>query len=150
MEKIDNNIKKFNDGEIELRLSLGLVSTKQFYYIIYKLSDNTKIGQCGIRLIKSEENYYLGNIEYEIFNKNNGHNYAQKASKLLANVAIYYNVDKLIITANPNNIPSIKTIENLNAKFLEIKKVPKHTKLYKSGSKKVAIYEWDLKERGIK
>lgn len=63
---LQDDINSLSDGEIELRLNLGLESTGQFYYIIYRISDNEKVGQCGIRMKKNEENYYLGNIEYEI------------------------------------------------------------------------------------
>lgn len=148
VNNICESIKVLSDGEIELKLCLGLESNRQFYYIIYRVSDNEKVGQCGIRMQKNEENYYLGNIEYEILPYSRGNHYAEKASRLLARVASYYNVDSLIITANPENKPSIKTIENLGASFIEIKKVPKNTRLYRGGNQYVSIYGWDLKEKG--
>lgn len=148
IKDVQNNLKLLSDGEIELRLNLGLESTGQFYYIIYRISDDEKIGQCGIRMQKSEENNYLGNIEYEILPFSRGNHYAEKATRLLARVASYYGVDELIITANPENKSSIRTIENLGAHFIEVKKVPKNMRLYKSGTPYVSIYEWNLNEKG--
>ncbi len=148
INEIQNDLKLLSDGEIELRLNLGLETTKQFYYMIYRISDNEKVGQCGIRMQKNDENYYLGNIEYEILPYSRGNHYAEKATRLLATVAAYYNVDDLIITANPENKSSIRTIENLGAHFIEVRKVPKNMRLCKSGTPYVSIYEWDLKEKG--
>ena len=148
INEIQNDLKLLSDGEIELRLNLGLETTKQFYYMIYRISDNEKVGQCGIRMQKNDENYYLGNIEYEILPYSRGNHYAEKATRLLATIAAYYNVDDLIITANPENKSSIRTIENLGAHFIEVKMVPKNMRLCKSGTPYVSIYEWNLSEKG--
>lgn len=145
---IPSNIKLISDGEIELKLNLGLESSGQFYYIIYSVSSNDKVGQCGIRMQKNEENYYLGNIEYEILPFSRGNHYAEKATRLLAKVASYYGVEELIITANPENKSSIRTIENLGAHFIEVKNVPKNMRLYQSGTPYVSIYEWNINEKG--
>ena len=67
----------------------------------------------------------LGNIEYEIFEEYRGHNYSQEACMLLGSIAYDNGVTKLMITANVNNLASIKIIENLNAKFVKVMKVPK-------------------------
>jgi len=141
----NNNFEVLYDNEIKLILSIGLPKTKQFYYIIYDVNTLEKIGNCGIRLEENENNIYLGNIEYEIFPKFQGHNYALKATKLLSQIALDYGVTNLNITASPTNFASIKTIEKLGAQFVEIKKVPKKLKLYKK-SKEVAIYNWNLLE----
>jgi len=148
IKEVQNNLRVLSDGEIELRLNLGLEATGQFYYIMYSVSTNEKVGQCGIRMQKNEENYYLGNIEYEILPHSRGNHYAEKATRLLAIVASCYDVDKLIITANPENKSSIRTIENLGAHFIEVKNVPKNMRLYRSGTPYVSIYEWDLNEKG--
>lgn len=150
IKEIENNLKVFSDGEIELKLVLGLEMTKQFYYKIYRISDNEIVGTCGIRLQMNDENYYLGNIEYEILPHSQGNHYAEKATRLLANVAACYNVDRLIITSNPKNKSSLRVIESLGASFIEVKKVPKDMRLYRSGNKSVSIYEWNLKKEGEK
>lgn len=139
---VDDSLKILKDDELRLELSIGLTSSLQFYYLIYDKSNN-KIGQCGIRLSNDDKNNYLGNIEYEIFTQYRGNNYAEKASRLLSYVALYYKVNKIIITASPNNLASIKTIENLGARFIEVRKVPKKMRLYKT-SKEVNVYELNL------
>lgn len=143
---IECNYEVLHDDEIKLILSIGIPKRKQFYYIIYDINTFEKIGNCGIRLEENEDNIYLGNIEYEIFPEFQGHNYAMKATKLLSQIALDYEIINLNITANPTNLASIKTIEKLGAQFLEIKKVPKNMKLYQK-SKEVAIYNWNILEK---
>jgi tagatose 1,6-diphosphate aldolase len=142
MQNVNEKINVLTDGEIELNLLLGLEKTKQFYYAIYDTSLLNKIGQCGIRLTDSVDQY-LGNIEYEIFEPYQGNHYAYKASVLLSEVALLFGYKKVTITANPTNLASIKTIEKLGAKHLYVKDVPKSHRLYKK-SPKVAIYEWNI------
>lgn len=143
---IDESLKIIESDELKLMLTLGLEKSRRFYYKIHD-KDNNYVGNCGIRLLQNSENEILGNIEYEIFEKYRGNNYAEKASKLLTSVALYYNINRLIITANPNNLASNKTIRNLGARFIEVKKVPKNSVLYKS-NKEVNVYNWNIeKER---
>lgn len=121
-----------------------------YRYAIKKVDTNEFIGVCAIRLAKTIENYYLGNVEYKIYEPYRGNNYALEATKLMANVSKYYNVYDLTITANPNNIASIRTIEKLGARFIEVGKIPKKHQLYKRGERYVSIYEWNIKKEGDK
>lgn len=138
------DIKDFENletDEIKLELTIGSIDKKFFYYKIFDINSNY-IGNCGIRLNSDE---YLGNIEYEIFSLYNGNNYAYKACKLLSAIASCYNINSLIITASPTNIPSIKTIKKLGSKFIIRKSVPKSHRLYKT-SEYVNIYRWELEK----
>lgn len=144
---IDESLKILKDDELRLELSLGIASTKQFYYLIYDKEDNY-VGNCGIRLSDDEQYEYLGNIEYEIFKPYRGHDYALKASNLLAAVALFYNVSKITITADPTNLASNKTIQKLGARFIDVRRVPENSLLY-AISKEVNAYEWNI-ERGDK
>ena len=128
----------------EIRLDLSISINNAYYYHIYRKSDNAHIGNCGLRLDSNETNYILGNIEYEIFEDYRGNNYAYQACLLLGDLASSKDVDKLIITSRPTNIPSIKTIEKLGVKYLEVRKVPKNNILYKQGDRFVNIYEWNI------
>lgn len=143
-----NQLDDIYDEEIELDLALGITSKREYYYKIIKLDTLEYIGTCNICLEKNEKNEYLGNIGYCIFPKYQGNNYAYKASKLLSKVAKYYGVDNLLITANPKNLASIKTINKLGAHFVNIRKIPKNHCLYKQGDRYVYAYEWNLKKEG--
>src|SRR5574344_2248710 len=141
-------LSDLHDNEIQLNMTLNIESRKEFYFKINKIDSLECIGTCCLLLRKNHENEYLGNIGYEIYPIHRGHNYAYKASLLLSKLALHYGVDNLIITANPSNLPSIKTITKLGAQYIDIKQVPKNHTLYKQGDRFLAIYEWNLKERG--
>lgn len=53
-----------------------------------------------------------------------------------------HDMEKLIITCNPDNIASRKTCENLGANLLEIVDVPEENDLYQRGEKEKCRYEW--------
>lgn len=142
---MSETFKNLKNEEIILVLTMSLPKTKRFYFKIFKTDTQKCVGRCGIRLEENEENKYLGNIEYEILEQYRGNNYAKKACELLAKVALDYNVESLTITARPDNIASIKTIESLGAKYIEILKVPKNMRLYKT-SKEVNVYRWNLEK----
>lgn len=137
-------VKQIEDEEIKIVLCLAAPDVKQYYYLIFNKSNDEEIGQCGLRLEENADNLYLGNVEYEIYEEYRGNNYAFKATKLLGEIALNLGANNLIITARPDNIPSIKTIEKLKARFVEIRKVPKHMRLYKTGNKIVSVYNWNL------
>lgn len=130
----------------EFRLELTISINNNYYYKAYKKDINEHIGNFGIRLEKNEENYYLGNIEYEVFDEFRGHHYAEKVTKLLTNIAVDKEVDDLYITADPKNLASIKTIEHLGAKFLEVAHVPNYMKLYRRGYKEIAVYNLNVRK----
>lgn len=146
MQKVEENLRILSDNEIELVLSLGLLSSKQFYYTIQDKVTKEKVGQCGIRLLETEENEYLGNIEYELFAPYQGNHLAYKASMLLSSVALFFGIRKVSITTNATNLASIATIQKLGAHYVCVKKVPKKDKLYKT-SHEVLYYEWNLEEK---
>ncbi|MBO5096134.1 MAG: GNAT family N-acetyltransferase [Bacilli bacterium] len=142
LQAVDKSLMVLEDDELRLELSLGLPYSLQFYYFIYDKQNNC-VGNCGIRLFDDEKYKYLGNIEYEIFEQYRGNNYASKACNLLSKVALFYNVDKITITAEPSNLASNKTIQKLGARFIEVRKVPKNMSLHKT-AKHVNAYEWNL------
>lgn len=137
-----------HDEEIRFELTLRLEFKKEFYFRIIEIKTGEYIGTCNLCLKKNRENKYLGNLGYEVFPKYQGNNYAYKASLIASRLALFYGVDNLVITANPSNLPSIKTITKLGAHYIDIKRVPKNHVLYEQGDRFLAIYEWNLKERG--
>jgi tagatose 1,6-diphosphate aldolase len=57
-------------------------------------------------------------------------------------VAQAHEMEKLIITCNPDNIASRKTCEYVGANLLEIVDVPEYNDMYQRGEKEKCIYEW--------
>jgi len=114
------------------------------YYFDVCLLDGTKIGYCDLRVGHNEKTYIGGNIGYGIDEAYRGQNYASKACKLMFELAKRHQMTHLIITCNPDNIASYKTIEKAGGKFKEITDVPKGNEMYFRGERKVKIYQVDL------
>ena len=140
---------KYIKGE-ELNLKLVLKLRDNYYYGMHRNSDNALVGHCELRCEDNYDNKYLGNIGYEVFENYQGNNYAYKASELLGKLAYDLGMTKLKLTCRPNNEPSIRTIEKLPVKFIDVVKVPRDTVLYKQGDRYLKIYEWNLKKEGEK
>ena len=75
-----------------------------------------------------------------------GHHYASEACKLVVDVARYHGMDKLILTCESENIASRKTIERLNAVFIEEAIPSKDYRYYYDGISKNCIYSLPLNE----
>jgi predicted acetyltransferase len=132
---------------LKLVLSIDLPNKNEKYFYIYKNETDEYIGNCGIRLDNNLDNYYLGNIEYEIFAQYRGNHYSKEACLLLAEEAYSNNLKSLIVTANVKNKSSIKIIESLGAKLINVTKVPKKCVLYRQGDRVLNIYEWNIQKR---
>lgn len=115
-----------------------------YWWNIVLNSNNTKVGKISFRIGNNYHSYYNGNIGYEVDEKYRGNHYALKACQLVLKVAKYYNMDKIYLTCDFNNIASSKTIEKLGAKYLEEVKPPKDYVFYYENMPKQKIYELKL------
>lgn len=140
------------DGEISLKIEDKTPSSDEKGYLPayrYKIilhDSNITIGNIDIRIGYNENIYYGGNIGYGIEKSYRGNNYASKACKIIRQVAIAHEMDKLIITCNPDNLPSRKTCEKTGLKLKEIVDLPQHNEMYQEGERQKCIYEWILSE----
>lgn len=100
-------------------------------HINFKTGDTRHIHQC------------VGHIGYEILKEYRGRSYAYWACKAIAPLvkSVY---DKVVLTCDPENIASKKTIEKLSATFINEVAVPIHDPSYHSGSRMKRRYEWVL------
>ncbi|MBK1810702.1 GNAT family N-acetyltransferase [Clostridium sp. YIM B02505] len=140
------------DGEISLKVEDKTPSNDEKGYLPayrYKIilhDSNISIGNIDIRIGYNENIYYGGNIGYGIEQSYRGNSYASKACKIIRQVAIAHEMDKLIITCNPDNIASRKTCEKAGLKLKEIVDLPQHNEMYQEGERQKCIYEWILGE----
>ncbi len=107
---------EITDGEIELTYLEDNTSTYK-QYNIYLCGNSEKIGFIEYRDCDS---LYLGNIGYHIYSEYNGHNFASKAVNLLNEILRKEGIESVVITANRDNIASIKTIEKVGGKPIDI------------------------------
>lgn len=103
-----------------------------------------KAGLINLRIGYNPNIHYGGNIGYGVFEEYRGHHYAAKACLLLKDLARHHGMDNLIITCDPDNIPSRKTCEYIGAELLEIVELPEWTEMYKMGKKVKCRYRFSL------
>lgn len=80
---------------------------------IVSIETGQKIGEIALRTGESRQIYYLGHIGYHISAPFRGHGYAARACKLLMPCLRELGVSSFVITADPDNLPSRKTIERI-------------------------------------
>ncbi|MCP4747146.1 MAG: GNAT family N-acetyltransferase [Desulfobacteraceae bacterium] len=99
-------------------------------HINFKVGDTNHIRQC------------VGHIGYKIFPEYRGNSYSYFACDAIRPfLRTFYK--KVILTSDPDNVPSIKIIKKLNAKFLNEITVPVQDPSYKDGARRKKRYEWE-------
>ena len=117
------------------------------YTIFLIMVDDNEVGRLVLRSGDEYSRYYDGHIGYTIDEEYRGHNYAYQACLLLKE---YVKEDTLIITCDPNNIASKKTIEKLGCEYIETKPVPASLKKYFSKDElEKCIYRWRLDKEDL-
>lgn len=113
------------------------------YYIYLIQVQGQEVGRITLRLGTIAQHYYAGHIGYYIEKPYRGHHYAYHACMLLKEKLLELGYHEVIITCNPDNIASRKTIEKLSATYLETVNIPANIKhLFKTGETKKIIYIW--------
>lgn len=83
----------------------------------------------------------VGHIGYAVLEAYRGHRYAYQACRAIAPfVRNFYH--QVIITCDPDNLASVKTIERLGAQFINLVPIPPGDPQYLQGSRYKNRYLW--------
>ena len=83
-----------------------------------------KAGQISLRLGESPCVYYFGHIGYHVDPPYRGQHYARRACELLRPLMEAAGKDSVVITCDPDNLPSRRTCEGLGCELERIVNVP--------------------------
>lgn len=120
------------------RASLGLVP--YFHYRV--LVDGEDVGHINLRVGETEHvRFCVGHVGFAVEVPRRGHRYALHACRALAPLARAV-CPKPIITCDPENHASRRTIELLGADFIDERPVPPHDPQYAQGSRSKRRYLW--------
>jgi len=113
-------------------------------YYHFQILDKTgaAAGHINFRLGETEHLMVCaGHIGFRVEEAFRGRGYAEQACRALAPFvrSIY---ESVIVTTNPDNRASIRTIENLGAEFLGVIDVPPHDPGYAKGARVKRRYRW--------
>jgi len=101
-----------------------------------------EVGHINFRVGDTEHvRVYAGHIGFAVVEPHRGHGYAFQACRAIAPFvrSIYENV---IVTCDPDNFASKRTIERLGAEFIEEVPVPQGDPNYERGSRSKRRYRW--------
>lgn len=117
----------------------GLVPSLRFYI---QVSPGTVAGRLHLRVGDTPHvRWYAGHVGYEVYEEYRGHGLALRACRVLAPFARTV-ASSLVITCDPDNTPSVRTIEKLGVLFLGEVEVPPEDPQYASGSRRKRRYRW--------
>ena len=149
--------KRLYKGEIVDLVEKARVSEKTsfdgvptVFYDIYLTGTNMsgtnlRVGKCDLRLKNDGFMYYYGNVGYNIIESQRGHHYAYYACKVLFKIAKEeFGMKELIITCNPDNEASYKTLKKLKGDLIDIAQIPYDHELYEKGDRFKCIFRFKL------
>ena len=116
-----------------------------YHFSINLKSNNMAIGHLNLRLGTNENiRKYIGHIGFGINENYRGNKYAAKACYLIKDLIIQNKIKPVWITANPDNVASIKTLLNIGAKYIDDVAVPKGHEMYQMGELKKSRFIWEI------
>jgi predicted acetyltransferase len=118
--------------------------TVESYYFCILTADDREAGHLNFKAGDTEHvRLYAGHIGFEIKEEFRGLGLALKACRAIAPfIKRFYT--EVIITCNPDNIASIRTIEKLGATFMEEIPVAETDPQYQAGNHSKRRYAWKL------
>lgn len=138
------------DGEIALMLRATLPADPERGYMpsyefgIHDAKEGQEIGLICLRVGPDDALYYAGHIGYMVDPEYRGHHYAAKACKLIFSLARRHGMESLLITCNPDNLPSRRTCERVGGRLLEVVDLPEDSEMYLEGEQRKCVYEVTL------
>lgn len=114
------------------------------YHFAICAPDGTRMGACDLRVGCNDNLYYGGHIGYRVEEPYRGHHYAEKACRLLFQLAKMHGMAYLYITCSPDNFPSARTCERAGGKLVEIAELPADSDMRRGGETHKRVYKFDL------
>ena len=130
-----------SDSEIFLAIDKCLPGNVPLYIMhIVETKSEYIVGQITLQVTPSRNVDYIGHIGYRVHETFRGNNYALKACRLIMQQAKKHGMKELIITCNPDNAPSRRTLEKLGGRLMGIVPVPAEHELYLKGDREKCVF----------
>jgi|GEM_PF-597470 len=113
-----------------------------FFEIV--LPDGTAVGTCDLRLGDSDSIRWGGHIGYAVEAPHRGHRYAARACRVLFALARELGMTALVITCDPDNLPSRRTCERLGGSLTGVRDLPPESEMYAAGRRRVCVFSFAL------
>lgn len=114
----------------------------QYRYRIFEKKTSQAVGWANFRIGTPSQVYLFGHIGYAVDEPHRGNGYAYQACLCLFSMARRFDMDEIIITCDPDNLPSRKTLEKLDGVMLEIAPVPESSEMYAEGDREKCVFSY--------
>ena len=144
----------YSDGVIdlpplELEPPMRSLGFGEYYdYEIRPAGRRRQAGQISLRLGESAGIYYFGHIGYHVDPPYRGRHWALRACRLLEPLLRQCGAASVVITCDPDNLPSKKTIEALGAVLERTVDVPENLQRQWGLSPRKCRYIWRITPSG--
>lgn len=119
---IDNELKLKLGATFPYNPDKGHVPAYQF--VMTNTYTNAVMGGIDLRVGLTEKlKEYGGHIGYRVHEPYRGHRYAARSCRLLLPLIQKLDINPVVITCDPDNLPSVRTIESLGAALIATKDV---------------------------
>lgn len=129
-----------NDGVADPDMGFG----EEYSWIIAPHGKRREMGRINLRLGESACIYVYGHIGYHIDPPYRGHHYARQACRLIVPLMIRAGKTSVVITCDPDNLPSRTTCEHLGCVLERTVTVPEWIRKRWSISREKCRYIWRL------
>ncbi len=114
-----------------------------YRFRILETATGIHVGRLNFRIGTAKQVYLFGHIGYEIYPEYRGHRLAYHACVAAMELARRHEMKEIIITCNPDNIASRRTLERLGGTLIEIAAVPLNHEMAKKGDREKCIFTFD-------
>lgn len=134
-------------GDVTLRLDRIVPGDTErnfvpYYHFRILNARGVDVGHINFRVGDTDHvRLFAGHVGFAVEGTHRGHGYARQACLAIAPlIQMFYAV--IVLTCNPDNLASRRTIECLGAEFLEEVQVPPHEPMYENGARVKRRYSW--------
>jgi len=134
-------------GAVTLRLDRVVPSDPSRGYVPYYhfqilTAEGTDVGHINFRVGSTDHvRLYAGHIGFMVHEQFRGHGYARQACEAISPLVRAVS-STVLITCNPDNLPSRRTIERLGAQFIDEVEVPPDQLPDQHGPQRKRRYAW--------
>lgn len=112
-----------------------------YRFAILPQAGGAAVGDISLRIGMTDRLYLGGNIGYTVYEPYRGNRYARRACMALFPLCRRHGMASVLITCNPDNLPSRRTIEGLpGARLVETLPVPPGSELYVRGDREKCVF----------
>ena len=134
-------VGELKDGDLTLEFVRfaphAIHAVPAYHFRMVHTFAHTELGQINLRVGSSRHiEFHAGHVGYLVHPAHRGHRYAARSLRLLFGLAQAHRLNPLVITCDPGNTASQRTLDFVGASFVEVVDLPPECVIFQSGKRK--------------